>query len=70
VLATVMMVVMVLAVIVSGRIVGAILCRRRSGTAESHGQGHCKGRTDTGNEFHFCLLLTNAVRDRVHRASY
>ena len=48
--------VMVLAVMMSGRIVGAVLRNRRAGAAQSHGKGNRKGCADAGNELHFCLL--------------
>jgi hypothetical protein len=59
--AVMMMVVMVFAVMVPGRIVGAVLCHRRSGTAESDGEGNREGCTDASNELHFCLLVQGSI---------
>jgi hypothetical protein len=55
------MMVMMLAVMVPRRIVGAVLRHRRSGTAEGDGKGNREGRADTSNELHFCLLFQGST---------
>jgi len=57
VLASVMMMVVplvmvMLAVVMSGRVVGTVLCDCGSGTPERHGQRYGENCADAGNELH------------------
>jgi hypothetical protein len=62
ILATVMMMVVVMfAVMVPGRVVGAVLCHGGSGAAESHGKRYRKSRADASNKLHFCLLFQGSI---------
>jgi hypothetical protein len=61
IVATVMMMVVMFAVMVSGRIVGAVLCHGRSSAAEGHGKRNRKGCADASNKLHFCLLAQGST---------
>jgi hypothetical protein len=52
----VVLAVMMLSMVMSGRVVGTVLRNCSAGTTKCHSQRHGKGCTDASNKLHFCLL--------------